>query len=171
MGKNLKIVTFNVRQPWDYPEDGVNSFIHRAGMVLTKIDDEKPDICYGSAGLRPSSQTADTGFLLCTADALCLQYSPHRSRNAEAGEEKGGKKAAAGSAGKIYPLSDTCICFSYLRCGILYKRLYILRLPVDTYSDHSGSIDTAGDIQCQSVKGTHVTGLFSGNTESVGEPV
>lgn len=44
MGKNLKIVTFNIRQPWDYPEDGVNSFIHRAGMVLTKIDDEKPDI-------------------------------------------------------------------------------------------------------------------------------
>lgn len=40
----LKIVTFNVRQPWDYPEDGVNSFIHRAGMILTKIDNEKPDV-------------------------------------------------------------------------------------------------------------------------------
>ena len=42
--RTLKIVTFNIRQPWDYPEDGVNSFIHRAGMILTKIDEEKPDI-------------------------------------------------------------------------------------------------------------------------------
>jgi endonuclease/exonuclease/phosphatase family metal-dependent hydrolase len=44
MEKALKIVTFNVRQPWDWAEDGVNSFIHRAGMVLTKIDEEKADI-------------------------------------------------------------------------------------------------------------------------------
>ena len=44
MESTLKIVTYNIRQPWDWAEDGVNSFIHRAGMVLTKIDEEKPDV-------------------------------------------------------------------------------------------------------------------------------
>ena len=44
MRKKLSVVTFNIRQPWDYPEDGVNSFIHRAGMILDKINREKPDV-------------------------------------------------------------------------------------------------------------------------------
>ena len=45
--KELTVVTFNIRQPWDYPEDGVNSFIHRAGMILDKIDRFRPDvICF-----------------------------------------------------------------------------------------------------------------------------
>ena len=38
----MKIVTFNLRCAW--AEDGVNSFIHRGGMILEKIKDEKPDL-------------------------------------------------------------------------------------------------------------------------------
>lgn len=42
----LKVVTFNLRCQYDRV-DGVNSFIHRAGMILDKIEDEKPDvICF-----------------------------------------------------------------------------------------------------------------------------
>lgn len=46
---NLKIVTYNLRCPYDYG-DGVNSFIHRSGMILDKIAEEKPDvICFQEA--------------------------------------------------------------------------------------------------------------------------
>ena len=38
----MKIVTFNIRCSWD--GDGINSFIHRAGMIFEKIQLEKPDI-------------------------------------------------------------------------------------------------------------------------------
>lgn len=39
----MKIVTFNIRNVWtDY--DGVNSFAHRAGLILDKIDSAKPDV-------------------------------------------------------------------------------------------------------------------------------
>lgn len=38
----LKIVTFNMRCPWD--QDGINSFMHRAGLIYDKINSEKPDI-------------------------------------------------------------------------------------------------------------------------------
>lgn len=38
----MKIVTFNLRSV--YIGDGINGFIHRAGMILDKIDTEKPDI-------------------------------------------------------------------------------------------------------------------------------
>ncbi len=42
----LKIVTFNLRTLYD-TYDGVNSFIHRAGMILDKINEEKPHvICF-----------------------------------------------------------------------------------------------------------------------------
>ena len=38
----MRIVTFNVRCAWD--GDGINSFIHRAGMIYEKIRAERPDI-------------------------------------------------------------------------------------------------------------------------------
>ena len=38
----MRIVTFNLRCPWD--GDGVNSFIHRAGMIYEKIRAERPDV-------------------------------------------------------------------------------------------------------------------------------
>ena len=42
MSEKIKIVTFNLRCA--YTEDGMNSFIHRAGMIFDKINEEKPDI-------------------------------------------------------------------------------------------------------------------------------
>ena len=51
---NLKIVTFNLRTLYD--GDGVNSFIHRVGIILDKINEEKPDvICFQEVGekIRP----------------------------------------------------------------------------------------------------------------------
>lgn len=53
--ENLKIVTFNLRTLYD-AGDGVNSFIHRAGIILDKINEEKPDvICFQEVGekIRP----------------------------------------------------------------------------------------------------------------------
>lgn len=38
----MKIVTYNLR--FVYSKDGVNSFIHRAGLILDTIRDEQPDI-------------------------------------------------------------------------------------------------------------------------------
>ena len=38
----LSIVTYNLRFPWN--GDGINSFMHRAGMIVDKINKEKPDI-------------------------------------------------------------------------------------------------------------------------------
>jgi endonuclease/exonuclease/phosphatase family metal-dependent hydrolase len=38
----MKIVTFNVRCSWS--SDGINSFIHRAGMIYEKIREEAPDV-------------------------------------------------------------------------------------------------------------------------------
>ena len=44
----MKIVTFNLRSVWI--GDGINGFIHRAGMILNKIDEEQPDvICFQEA--------------------------------------------------------------------------------------------------------------------------
>ena len=44
----MKFVTFNIRYSWD--ADGINSFPLRAGMILQKIDSEKPDvICFQEA--------------------------------------------------------------------------------------------------------------------------
>lgn len=40
---NLKLVTYNMRCPYD-TYDGVNAFIHRAGMMLDKIRIEQPHI-------------------------------------------------------------------------------------------------------------------------------
>ncbi len=39
---NLKLVSFNIRCVWK--EDGINSFVHRAGLILDKLDREKPDV-------------------------------------------------------------------------------------------------------------------------------
>ncbi len=38
----MKIVTFNVRCQWD--KDGINSFIHRIGLIYDKIGLENPDV-------------------------------------------------------------------------------------------------------------------------------
>lgn len=38
----MKIGTFNVRCSWE--GDGINSFVHRSGMILQKIREEKPDV-------------------------------------------------------------------------------------------------------------------------------
>lgn len=38
----MKIISYNLRVPSD--SDGVNQFQNRAGLILQKIDDEKPDI-------------------------------------------------------------------------------------------------------------------------------
>lgn len=44
----MKIVTFNIRFSWDH--DGLNSFVNRAGMILGKITEERPDIiCFQEA--------------------------------------------------------------------------------------------------------------------------
>lgn len=44
----MKIVTFNLRSVWI--GDGINGFIHRAGMILDKIDREMPEvICFQEA--------------------------------------------------------------------------------------------------------------------------
>ena len=43
----LKIVSFNIRTLYSHPLDGVNSFIHRSGMILEKIRKEAPHvICF-----------------------------------------------------------------------------------------------------------------------------
>ena len=39
---NIKIVTYNLRSVWK--GDGINGFIHRAGMIFDKINKELPDI-------------------------------------------------------------------------------------------------------------------------------
>lgn len=45
---NLKIVTYNLRQPW--AGDGTNSFFARFGLIIKKIYDELPDIiCFQEA--------------------------------------------------------------------------------------------------------------------------
>ena len=38
----MKIVTFNIRTLWD--RDGINSFIHRIGLIYDKINEEMPDV-------------------------------------------------------------------------------------------------------------------------------
>lgn len=38
----MKIVTFNLRVRWD--NDGINSFIHRVGLIYEKISAETPDV-------------------------------------------------------------------------------------------------------------------------------
>ena len=38
----MKVVTFNVRTRWD--NDGINSFIHRIGLIYEKINEELPDV-------------------------------------------------------------------------------------------------------------------------------
>ena len=38
----MKIVTFNIRTRWD--NDGINSFIHRIGLIYEKINEERPDV-------------------------------------------------------------------------------------------------------------------------------
>ena len=42
MSQSVKIVTFNLRS--QYTGDGINAFIHRAGLIYNKIKEEMPDI-------------------------------------------------------------------------------------------------------------------------------
>ncbi len=42
MSQTIKIVSFNLRS--QYTGDGINAFIHRAGMIYDKIKKEAPDI-------------------------------------------------------------------------------------------------------------------------------
>ena len=42
MSQTIKIVSFNLRS--QYTGDGINAFIHRAGMIYDKIKEQKPDI-------------------------------------------------------------------------------------------------------------------------------
>ncbi len=42
MSDQIKIVTFNLRSVWK--GDGINAFIHRAGLIYEKIQKEQPDI-------------------------------------------------------------------------------------------------------------------------------
>ena len=42
MSQNIKIVTFNLRS--QYIGDGINAFIHRAGLIYDKIRQQKPDV-------------------------------------------------------------------------------------------------------------------------------
>ncbi len=54
----LKLVTYNLRCLWlaHEPWDGINSFVHRAGMILDTIDTRKPDvICFQEAVERNSA--------------------------------------------------------------------------------------------------------------------
>ena len=54
--ESLKVVTFNLRTLYDSPHDGINAFIHRAGLILETIDAEKPHvICFQEMGaqIRP----------------------------------------------------------------------------------------------------------------------
>jgi endonuclease/exonuclease/phosphatase family metal-dependent hydrolase len=49
MSTSVKIVTFNIRCCYD-SFDGINSFVHRAGLVFDEIEDKKPDIiCFQEA--------------------------------------------------------------------------------------------------------------------------
>lgn len=43
MKNNLKIVSYNLRM-WNDKDDGINSFMHRIGMIFQKIQNEQPDI-------------------------------------------------------------------------------------------------------------------------------
>lgn len=42
MSESLKIVTYNLRCCWD--SDGINSFVHRAGLIWEKLCAESPDV-------------------------------------------------------------------------------------------------------------------------------
>ncbi len=39
---NVKIVSYNIRNQWT--GDGINAFIHRAGLIYDKINEEMPDV-------------------------------------------------------------------------------------------------------------------------------
>lgn len=52
MSNTIKIVTFNLRSVYD-TKDGINNFIHRAGMILDKINTEKPDIICAQETIEP----------------------------------------------------------------------------------------------------------------------
>jgi len=40
----MKVVTFNLRYIWKSDDEGINSFIHRIGMIYEKINEECPDV-------------------------------------------------------------------------------------------------------------------------------
>jgi endonuclease/exonuclease/phosphatase family metal-dependent hydrolase len=81
----LKIVSYNIRTLFSHPIDGTNSFIHRAGMILEKIETEKPHvICIQevSDGIRRFLDTYLNGYTLVgfgrladyTGEGLCIAF-------------------------------------------------------------------------------------------------
>ena len=39
----MKVLSFNIRCPWR-DRDGINDFIHRAGLIYDKIETEQPEV-------------------------------------------------------------------------------------------------------------------------------
>lgn len=81
----LKIVSYNIRTLYSHPLDGANSFIHRAGMILEKIEKEKPHvICIQevSEGIKSFLNTYLNGYILVghgrladySGEGLCIAY-------------------------------------------------------------------------------------------------
>ncbi len=77
MKKELCLVSFNLRCL--FLGDGINSFLHRAGMILHKIDEKRPDvICFQEA----------TGEIVPFLKKHLPEYELHfRGRNADLGGE------------------------------------------------------------------------------------
>ncbi len=84
----MKILTYNLR--FVYEKDGVNSFIHRAGLILDTILEEKPDIiCFQettgkNAGFLRRHLAPDYTLLLTqreeglTGEGLTIAYRPEK---------------------------------------------------------------------------------------------
>ncbi len=79
----MKIVSYNLRCSWN--SDGINSFLHRAGAILCKIDSETPDIIAFQEGTEKNisflrKYLSDYGFIFQQRDAdgggegLCVAY-------------------------------------------------------------------------------------------------
>lgn len=81
----FKIVSYNIRTLFSHPIDGVNSFIHRSGMILEKIENERPHvICFQeiSEKIRHFLDTYLNGYVLVgvgrladySGEGLCIAY-------------------------------------------------------------------------------------------------
>lgn len=73
----LNIVTYNIRFPWD--GDGINSFVHRSGMVVSKIKKEAPDVICFQEGVDSNIDHL--------SDALPEYHIVFNQRNADLGGE------------------------------------------------------------------------------------
>ena len=59
---NIKIVTYNLRCIWK--GDGINGFIHRAGMIFDKINAELPDIIAFQEAIPKHIEFLKTAFMI-----------------------------------------------------------------------------------------------------------